>query len=1032
MLRKFRIKTRLLVSFFIAVFFTLLVGITGYISLTSIGNMAVRTIHNVKILNNIHSLNTRIDAGVYNMLYTRDATLARYVVLTTREQTENLLTLLREYLEIQDQFSDIFTPGEMQNIANLLEIFEETYVPVLNEIFDLVEQGNRYEALSLSINRRNPIANSLTHYISTAFNKNLEHSEILTAENNRIALFRASVMLALVVIAFIVSVMLALVITRSIAIPLSELGKAAEKVAMGKIDIQFEQSKSNDEIAFLSRRLQETIQQLKQVQQLKIDAIVALHEREKAEAASKSKGEFLAKMSHEIRTPMNAITGMSELLLRRELPDDARSYAYDIKQAASSLISIINDILDFSKIEAGKLEIVPVSYMLSSLVNDTVNIIRMRLMEKQVRFFTNIDGSIPNNLFGDEVRLRQIILNLLSNAAKYTEKGHISMSITIDKQDDDKIWLKIVITDTGMGIKPEDQIKLFEKFVQFDAKKNRNIEGTGLGLAITKQLCAAMGGNISMTSEYGKGSDFIAIIPQIAESKVPFAAVEKPYRKKVLVYDGRTIYGKSVCWSLDNLGVPNTMVTSQDDFAKALAEEEWFFVFSGYGLYNIIKPIMETTNFPNGKKPSLALMVDRGTEDYIPDVNFVSIPIQSLSIANVLNGKSDRQDFFDSFAIGNIRRFTFQTVRILIVDDIATNLKVAEGLLAPYKTTITTCLSGAEAIEQVKLHEYDLVFMDHMMPGMDGIETTAAIRALEGERFKTLPIVALTANAVSGMREMFLEKGFSDFLAKPIDISKLDEILGRWIPKEKRVYGAADANQFAGNAKQEAGNSGQDPDMPAGNLCSAALARLEIPGVDMQRGITMTGGTIELYRQVLALFRKDAEERLPLLQTISGADALPAFITQIHALKSASASIGAAEVSGKAAELEAAGKAKDLAFIEKNLGSFVKQLTALVRNIQAALEISNEQLAESKIQPGNSLLTAHYSLITDLLKALESKKIDDIDRILEEIKEQAKQQSPDTKTIEILEKISDYILMTEFDSAAEAIRSILKGAAHGN
>jgi len=309
-------------------------------------------------------------------------------------------------------------------------------------------------------------------------------------------------------------------------------------------------------------------------------------------------------MSHEIRSPMNAITGMAELLLRGELSNEARSYARDIKQAGNNLVSLINDILDLSKIEAGKLEIVPVKYMLSSLINDTVNIIRTRLKEKPIRFFTNIDGNIPNSLIGDEVRLRQVLINLLSNAVKYTEKGSIGLTIILDLLSNKRVLLKIDVSDTGKGIKTEDQAKIFNEFVRVDMKKNQGIEGTGLGLVITNRLCEAMGGEIIMKSEYGKGSVFTVIIPQDIASEEPYAEVEEPEKKKVLVYESRLNYAKSACWSLENLKVPHTMVTNQNDFAAALYREEWFYVFSGYGLYDKIKPLMEQSDsvFCGGKK----------------------------------------------------------------------------------------------------------------------------------------------------------------------------------------------------------------------------------------------------------------------------------------------------------------------------------------------------------------------------------------------------------------------------------------------
>ncbi|MDR0457078.1 MAG: response regulator [Treponema sp.] len=720
-----------------------------------------------------------------------------------------------------------------------------------------------------------------------------------------------------------------------------------------------------------------------------------------AEAANRTKSNFLASMSHEIRTPMNAITGMAELLLRGELSGEARGYAQDIKQAGNNLISIINDILDFSKIEAGKMEIIPINYLLSSLVNDTVNIIRMRLMEKPIRFYTNIDGNIPNSLIGDEVRLRQIILNLLSNAVKYSERGHIGLSIMIQKQEGKQVWLEIMISDTGKGIKPEDQAKLFGDFVQVDTKKNRGIEGTGLGLAITRRLCHVMGGDITMESEYGAGSTFTVIIPQVIDSPEPFAAVVDAANKKILVYEGRVNYAKSVCWSLENMRVPYTMVTNQDDFAAALYREEWFYVFSGYGLYEKIKPLMEQpdTAFPGSRRPPLALMVEWGTEAYIPHVRFVSLPVQSLSIANTLNGKADRRDYFEGPGVSDAIRFTIPRARLLVVDDIATNLKVAEGLLAPYQATVETCFNGLQAIEMVKRNKYDIVFMDHMMPEMDGIEATAVIRALEGERFRTMPIIALTANAVVGMREMFIKNGFNDFLAKPVDVSKLDEALDRWIPKEKR----------------ERGNEGRLTDNKEQNQ------NLSIPGIDTAKGIAMTGGTLAAYKQVLSLFCKDVEERLPLLQ--KAPEALPAFVTHVHALKSASASIGAAEVSAQAAGLEAAGKTGDMAFIRENLPVFAQRLAELAGNISAATEAAKDSGGMTNNNAAGQTAgdsAALVSLLCSLELALKAQKAADIDRILEELN----QKPLEAPIKEALEKISDDVLMTEFDNALKIIGSL--------
>jgi signal transduction histidine kinase/CheY-like chemotaxis protein len=782
-----------------------------------------------------------------------------------------------------------------------------------------------------------------------------------------------------------------------------------------------------------------------------------LEANRKAESASQAKSDFLAKMSHEIRTPMNAITGMAELLLREELYGEAYGYAQDIKQAGNNLVSIINDILDFSKIEAGKLEIIPINYLLSSLINDTINIIRTRIMEKPLRFITNIDGTIPNNLIGDEVRIRQILLNLLSNAVKYSEKGHVSLTMTVDKRDDKQVWIRMAVSDTGRGIKHEDQAKLFDEFVKVDVKKNQGIEGTGLGLTITKSLCIAMGGDISMESEYGKGRVFTELIPLFIGTEAPFAVVEEPEKKKVLVYEGRSNYAKSVSWTLENMKVPHTMVTNQDDFALALYRgpqpspqgegsplDEWFYVFSGYGLYEKIKPLIEQPDaaFSGGKKPPLALMIEWGTEAYIPGVRFISIPAQSLSIANVLNGRTDNKGYIKTS--GTIR-FTFPRARLLVVDDISTNLKVVEGLLAPYQPVVDTCLNGLQAIELIKRKaseklEYDIVFMDHMMPEMDGIEATAIIRSLDGERFRTIPIIALTANAVVGMREMFIKNGFNDFLSKPIDVSKLDEILDRWIPKEKREAGVgnreyrSDDNSASGlypdNPNRDTPNPESRTRYPVIQNPGPQTSIPIIPGIDTVKGIAMTGGTAAAYTKVLSLFCKDVEERLPFLQK-APEENLPAFITQVHALKSASASIGAQKISSLAAGLEVIGKSGDAAFIRESLPDFIEQLTALVKNIRDTLETgktehqdnpqdSNTAAPQSSV-PKATLSPPLSLLFKELADALKYQKISEIKRILNTLD----QQTQDSGLREILEHISDQVLMTEFDSAVKIVEELI-------
>ena len=880
MLRKIRIRTRLLISFSVIVFFTLVVGLTGLISLTSLKDTSLRTIRNVELMNYLYDYNVAIDAGIFNMLYVSDFDHSAYVLNKTKEQSDAFLLYINEYLKFQNQFSDIFTPGEMQNMLNLKEMYKEIYINILSRIFIAIEGRQKEEAIDLYINHFVPIFDTFTYYISAAFDKNLNYSLSQTEKNNISASLSAYVMIALVLLSVVVSIFLAVQVTKSISVPLSNLEQATRKIAGGDMDIKFEVSDSDDEIAGLSRRLNGSMHFIIHAQQLKLDALTAQYEKEKAEASSKAKDDFLAKMSHEIRTPMNAITGMAELLLRGDLPDTARLYAQDIRQASNNLVAIINDVLDFSKIESGKMEIIPVRYHLSSLINDTINIIRIRLMEKQIQFNLDIDKSIPNNLIGDEVRIRQILINLLSNAVKYTDQGQIKLSIKIKEITEKQIWLIAAVSDTGKGIKPEDRIKLFGDFVRVDLKENQGIEGTGLGLAIAKRLCVAMGGDITVESEYGKGSTFTVVIPQ-------------------------------------NINI------------------------KGSELY-----------------PDDGSMMINGHDSY--------------------------------FTI----RFKLPSVRILVVDDISANLKVAEGLLSPYEAMIDTCMSGEEAIELIKKKTYDLIFMDHMMPEMNGVEAVAQIRAWEKK--PKLPIIALTANAVAGMKEMFIEKSFDDFLAKPIDILKLEDILDRWIPDKKK----------------EQATEGKERKI----IIDEKLP--DIPGVDVKRGIINTGGTLEKYSMVLSVFCKDVDERIPLLQSLPTASTLTQFTTYIHAIKSSLATMGAKDLAEGAAKLERAGKKEDFALIEKNLPVFVDKLKNLINDIHTTLELRKTD-NESTL---NSLLSAPcLALFKELAKVLKIRDASEIERILEELGNIPK----DTKTTQAFEQIAGEILMTEYEKAMSIIEKLI-------
>jgi signal transduction histidine kinase/CheY-like chemotaxis protein/HPt (histidine-containing phosphotransfer) domain-containing protein len=636
---------------------------------------------------------------------------------------------------------------------------------------------------------------------------------------------------------------------------------------------------------------------------------------ELAEAASKAKSEFLAKMSHEIRTPMNAIIGMAELALRENMSDSAREHIFTVKQAGTNLLSIINDILDFSKIESGKLEIIPNNYLFSSLVNDVVSIIRMRVVDSNLSFVVNIDCNVPNSLFGDATRIRQVLLNVLSNAVKYTKRGFVSFSVNGETTEDTAI-LTIDVTDSGNGIKQEDLRKLFGEFVQVDITTHKGIEGTGLGLAITKKLVKAMGGDIRVHSEYGKGSTFTITLSQKICSPEPLASIDNPDEKSVLVYERNEIYADSIVYTVENLGVCCQRVKNDYELRDRLQAKDYTFLLVSYSLLENARAVMEKVV----SKTQIVVLTEFG--DATADINLeiLAMPVHSISIANILNGVSSN---FSYSTNGNVTaRFIAPKARVLIVDDISTNLKVAEGLMQPYKMQIDLCLSGFAALEAVRKNLYDLVLMDHMMPEMDGIETTKLIREMSSENphYAELPIIALTANAISGTREMFLSHSFNDFLSKPIDTIKLNTILAKWLPKEKQ----------------------EKLDTKTNDSGTLEIPEMEIDGVDIKRGISITGGTLKSYMQILAIFYKDGIQKMAEIKNSLEENNYPLYTTYVHAMKSASASIGAFDLSEAAKSLEMAGKQGDVAYINQHNSQFLTALETLLNNISTALLASKK------------------------------------------------------------------------------------------
>lgn len=620
---------------------------------------------------------------------------------------------------------------------------------------------------------------------------------------------------------------------------------------------------------------------------------------ENAKRAEHYKSDFLANMSHEIRTPMNAIVGMCELILRENnLSECVRENCFNIQTSGRSLLAIINDILDFSKIDSGKMEINEDEFNIASTINDVINMSEARRGNKNIEIFVKADPDIPRGLIGDELRIRQVIINLMTNAIKFTEKGSVTLTVSHTKQEYG-VNIFVSVKDTGIGITEENIERLFTSFRQVDTKKNRSVEGTGLGLAISKRLIQKMGGFISVSSEYGAGSEFKFTVPLKVKDEKPFVTISEPDKIHAVGCFAEDEYRRMFDETAEQLRIDGLSVLSRSELSDIVIRSVTHYFVSK-------EEYMQNEEFYLSvlDKSRVFVVQDRVDAINLPDkVKCVYKPFYTISVASAINGESIVLNLNERR--GADIRFTAPKARILIVDDNAINLKVAAGLMRPYNMQILTAESGPAAIKMLRSKDVDLVFMDHMMPVMDGVEATGIIRATEGEYYKNLPIIALTANAVNGAREMFMQSGFNDFLAKPIELSALDRILRNYLPKE---YMQMPTN------KEYGGPERRKQEKPAQSLAI----------FDVDKGLSYTGGDMDVYREILDLYvKKGAEKKEHIAELFEQKD-WKNYVIEVHALKSTSMSIGAVKLSELAKELELAGKAGTYAKIEKNNDSLLK------------------------------------------------------------------------------------------------------------
>lgn len=584
-------------------------------------------------------------------------------------------------------------------------------------------------------------------------------------------------------------------------------------------------------------------------------------ELEASRQANEAKTTFLSNMSHEIRTPINAVLGMDEVIIRETKEENTLNYARDIQSAGKTLLALINDILDFSKIESGKMEIIPAEYNVRDLVEELVNMIGFRARGKGLNLEAKINPHLPLHLYGDELRLKQIIINILTNAVKYTEKGYVTLTVDYEKLDNKHILMQVSVRDTGIGIKSEDLEKLFAPFERIDEKRNLTIEGSGLGMSIVRSLLFMMGSSLDVKSTYGRGSNFS---------------------------------------------------------------------------FEVMQEVLEWRE--------------------IGDVDIQTSELKPQKI------------YHESFRAPN--------AKILVVDDTKTNHMVMKGLLKNTRVKIDTADSGSEALYLMKTHHYHMLFVDHRMPGMDGIEMMQRLLSMEDNVNIDTPAIAMTANVVSGAREMYLENGFWDYLSKPVDGERLEEMMITYLPPElvEIPHGGefpdSGAEKKAENKKEEAEEE-ESEDM---------TDLLKLKGVDLSEAMKNCGDA-ETLRDIVKEFRTVIPEKADMIEQYYEARDYENYTVQVHALKSSARLIGASELSKQAEHLEACGNEKNEEEIAEKTSLLLSRYRSYIENLAPIGEGDDEDESKPALDAEGFL-----SALEDLKELLIVYDFDNADQIMEQLK----------------------------------------------